>query len=154
MRTMHLWFRCNRKKEASKHRKIYQLPAAWKRGKLLTEYAWAVRKILRDLLWLFYKLRFKRRNSSWWPAKWLIKYLIKVLFFSRNNSQVCVFFRFQTNCVSFRPTFVRMQNANSMASFCFTELNKKPTEGFSAGLIDDENLYKWELMVVGPADTF
>ena len=54
----------------------------------------------------------------------------------------------------FSPDVRANANANSMASFCFTELNKKPTEGFSAGLIDDENLYKWELMVVGPADTF
>ncbi|XP_020613748.1 ubiquitin-conjugating enzyme E2 G1-like [Orbicella faveolata] len=34
------------------------------------------------------------------------------------------------------------------------ELTKNPTEGFSAGLIDDDNLFKWELMVVGPPDTF
>ncbi|KAJ7387388.1 ubiquitin-conjugating enzyme E2 G1 [Desmophyllum pertusum] len=34
------------------------------------------------------------------------------------------------------------------------ELTKHPTEGFSAGLIDDENLLKWELMVVGPPGHF
>lgn len=33
------------------------------------------------------------------------------------------------------------------------ELNKKGTDGFSAGLIDDEDLYKWEVFVVGPPDT-
>ncbi|RMX41640.1 hypothetical protein pdam_00008907 [Pocillopora damicornis] len=34
------------------------------------------------------------------------------------------------------------------------ELDKNPSEGFSAGLIDDDNLFKWEIMVVGPPDTF
>nr|XP_058963949.1 ubiquitin-conjugating enzyme E2 G1-like [Pocillopora verrucosa] len=35
-----------------------------------------------------------------------------------------------------------------------SELDKNPPEGFSAGLIDDDNLFKWEIMVVGPPDTF
>lgn len=34
------------------------------------------------------------------------------------------------------------------------ELTNKPPEGFSAGLIDDDNIYKWDLMIVGPPDTF
>ncbi|XP_001631930.2 ubiquitin-conjugating enzyme E2 G1 [Nematostella vectensis] len=34
------------------------------------------------------------------------------------------------------------------------ELQKKPVEGFSAGLFDDEDLYKWEIMVVGPPGTY
>ncbi|XP_070572003.1 ubiquitin-conjugating enzyme E2 G1-like [Ptychodera flava] len=34
------------------------------------------------------------------------------------------------------------------------ELGKKPVEGFSAGLIDDDDLYKWEVLVMGPPDTF
>lgn len=34
------------------------------------------------------------------------------------------------------------------------DLNKNGAEGFSAGLIDDENLFKWELMIVGPPETF
>lgn len=33
------------------------------------------------------------------------------------------------------------------------ELNKKGTDGFSAGLIDDEDFFKWEVFIVGPADT-
>lgn len=32
------------------------------------------------------------------------------------------------------------------------ELQKNPVEGFSAGLQDD-NIFKWEVMIVGPADT-
>jgi len=34
------------------------------------------------------------------------------------------------------------------------ELQKKPVEGFSAGLIDDEDIYEWEVMIIGPPDTF
>lgn len=33
-----------------------------------------------------------------------------------------------------------------------TELNKNPPEGVSVGLVDD-NLFEWELLLVGPADT-
>ncbi|CAB1319626.1 unnamed protein product, partial [Coregonus sp. 'balchen'] len=32
-------------------------------------------------------------------------------------------------------------------------LNKNPVEGFSAGLIDDEDIYKWEVVIIGPQDT-
>ena len=34
------------------------------------------------------------------------------------------------------------------------DLNKKPIEGFSAGLKDEDNPYVWEIMIMGPADTF
>ena len=33
------------------------------------------------------------------------------------------------------------------------ELNKSCTEGFSAGLIDDEDIYRWEVVIYGPPDT-
>ncbi len=36
--------------------------------------------------------------------------------------------------------------------FYSTELQKNPVEGFSAGLQDD-NIFKWEVMIVGPPDT-
>ncbi|KAJ8313045.1 hypothetical protein KUTeg_010418 [Tegillarca granosa] len=36
---------------------------------------------------------------------------------------------------------------------CLVEMNKNPVEGFSAGLVDDEDIYKWEVMIIGPADT-
>ena len=35
-----------------------------------------------------------------------------------------------------------------------SELIKKPHEGFSAGLIDDNDIYKWEIYIIGPSDTF
>ncbi|KAL4149712.1 hypothetical protein QTP88_003589 [Uroleucon formosanum] len=34
-----------------------------------------------------------------------------------------------------------------------TELHKNPVEGFSAGLIDDNDIYKWEVLIIGPPDT-
>ncbi|XP_078404842.1 ubiquitin-conjugating enzyme E2 G1a [Cetorhinus maximus] len=33
------------------------------------------------------------------------------------------------------------------------ELNKNPVDGFSAGLIDDNDLYRWEVLIIGPPDT-
>ncbi|KAI9342187.1 ubiquitin-conjugating enzyme/RWD-like protein [Zopfochytrium polystomum] len=33
------------------------------------------------------------------------------------------------------------------------ELTKNPVEGFSAGLVDDDNIYEWEVMIMGPEGT-
>jgi len=33
------------------------------------------------------------------------------------------------------------------------ELTKHPVEGFSAGLVDDNNLLEWEILVIGPEET-
>ncbi|CAH1801343.1 unnamed protein product [Owenia fusiformis] len=33
------------------------------------------------------------------------------------------------------------------------DLQKKPVEGFSAGLIDDDDIYRWEVLIMGPQDT-
>ena len=33
------------------------------------------------------------------------------------------------------------------------DLKKHPVEGFSAGLVDENNIYKWEVLIVGPPDT-
>ena len=35
-----------------------------------------------------------------------------------------------------------------------TDLQKCPVDGFSAGLIDDDDFYQWEVMIMGPPDTF
>jgi ubiquitin-protein ligase len=37
--------------------------------------------------------------------------------------------------------------------FDFAELNKNPVEGFSAGLIDDNDIFRWEVLIIGPPDT-
>ena len=41
-----------------------------------------------------------------------------------------------------------------LCPFSVVELQKKPVEGFSAGLIDDDDIYQWEVMIMGPPDTF
>lgn len=33
------------------------------------------------------------------------------------------------------------------------EMSKHPTEGFSAGLVNEDNLFEWQILVVGPPDT-
>lgn len=33
------------------------------------------------------------------------------------------------------------------------ELSKSPVDGFSAGLVDDQNVYEWEVCVMGPSGT-
>jgi len=55
------------------------------------------------------------------------------------------------------------QNAQTMASSSsygsellkrqFMELTRNPPEGVSVGLGDDDNIFCWELMIVGPPDT-
>ena len=35
----------------------------------------------------------------------------------------------------------------------FAELTKHPVDGFSAGLIDDSNLFEWQITIMGPPDT-
>jgi len=42
---------------------------------------------------------------------------------------------------------------NILFFFSPTELNKNPVEGFSAGLIDDNDIYRWEVLLIGPPDT-
>jgi ubiquitin-conjugating enzyme E2 G1 len=37
--------------------------------------------------------------------------------------------------------------------FVVLELAKHPVEGFSAGLVDDSNVYEWQVVIVGPPDT-
>lgn len=36
--------------------------------------------------------------------------------------------------------------------FC-PELTKRPVDGFSAGLVDDSNIFEWQITVIGPPDT-
>jgi len=33
------------------------------------------------------------------------------------------------------------------------DLKKNPVDGFSAGLVDDSNVFEWEILIVGPPDT-
>lgn len=34
-----------------------------------------------------------------------------------------------------------------------TDLQKNPVEGFSAGLVEDSNVFEWEILVLGPPET-
>ena len=36
---------------------------------------------------------------------------------------------------------------------CCAELTKRPVDGFSAGLVDDSNLFEWQITIMGPPDT-
>ncbi|KAI9229492.1 MAG: ubiquitin conjugating enzyme [Piptocephalis tieghemiana] len=33
------------------------------------------------------------------------------------------------------------------------ELSRHPVDGFSAGLVDDSDIYQWEILIMGPPDT-
>jgi hypothetical protein len=41
------------------------------------------------------------------------------------------------------------QVADSPAISVYIELRKRPVDGFSAGLVDDDNLLEWEIMIMG-----
>ncbi|XP_072024628.1 ubiquitin-conjugating enzyme E2 G1-like [Amphiura filiformis] len=45
------------------------------------------------------------------------------------------------------------ETAKCMLARQLNDLNKSPVEGFSAGLIDDDDIFKWEVIVYGPPDT-
>jgi ubiquitin-conjugating enzyme E2 G1 len=33
------------------------------------------------------------------------------------------------------------------------DLSKNPVDGFSAGLVDDSNVFEWQVTIIGPPDT-
>lgn len=37
--------------------------------------------------------------------------------------------------------------------FCFSDLNKNTDSGFSAGLVDDNNPFEWQVILSGPPET-
>jgi hypothetical protein len=37
--------------------------------------------------------------------------------------------------------------------FTHADLMKNPVDGFSAGLVDDSNLFEWEVTIIGPQET-
>lgn len=46
------------------------------------------------------------------------------------------------------------QTAHLLLKRQLMNLSKCSTDGFSAGLADDDDLFKWDVMVMGPPDTF
>jgi hypothetical protein len=43
--------------------------------------------------------------------------------------------------------------ARTSSNCCPAELTKNPVEGFSAGLVDDVNIFEWAVTIIGPPDT-
>lgn len=43
--------------------------------------------------------------------------------------------------------------ATSTRTVAVAELTKNPVEGFSAGLVDDSNIFEWAVTIIGPPDT-
>ena len=63
---------------------------------------------------------------------------------------------------AFSPTFlhfniyffiIKLSCVHNRLVSVFLELNKNPVEGFSAGLIEDSDIYRWEVLLIGPPDT-
>lgn len=40
-----------------------------------------------------------------------------------------------------------------IGAFLFADLCKNPVDGFSAGLVDENNLFEWSVTIIGPPDT-
>jgi ubiquitin-conjugating enzyme E2 G1 len=43
--------------------------------------------------------------------------------------------------------------ATSLLKKQLRELTKNPVDGFSAGLVDDSNIFEWAVTIIGPPDT-
>ncbi|CCM02101.1 uncharacterized protein FIBRA_04178 [Fibroporia radiculosa] len=52
-----------------------------------------------------------------------------------------------------RPSATSMSSNGLLLRRQLAELKKRPLEGFSAGLVDDNNFYEWDIMIIGPPDT-
>lgn len=63
------------------------------------------------------------------------------------------FFSLTLSCSNIVSFFHFVPKINISLCLCVSELNKNPVEGFSAGLIDDNDIYKWEVLIIGPPDT-
>ncbi|CAM9167357.1 unnamed protein product [Phaeothamnion confervicola] len=48
---------------------------------------------------------------------------------------------------------MRIANRHGNSTDGTAELNRNPPEGVSVGLVDDNNIFVWELLIVGPPDT-
>ena len=46
-----------------------------------------------------------------------------------------------------------MESSSRLLKKQLAELNRNPVDGFSAGLIDENNIYNWEVLLMGPPET-
>ena len=53
-------------------------------------------------------------------------------------------------CINFFSSGLFM-HANNIV--CILELQKKPLDWFSAGLVNEDNIFKWEILIIGPTDS-
>ncbi|EYB95859.1 hypothetical protein Y032_0155g3057 [Ancylostoma ceylanicum] len=56
-------------------------------------------------------------------------------------------------CRLFRVKVMGEPQASLLLKKQLAELRRLPVEGFSAGLVNDDDIYKWEVLVIGPPDT-
>ena len=50
-------------------------------------------------------------------------------------------------------TYLRSVLLGELIVFKCLDLQRSSVDGFSAGLVDDNNLFLWEVLIVGPPDT-
>lgn len=48
---------------------------------------------------------------------------------------------------------ILIKNSFSSLNYFKLDLSKCPVDGFSAGLVDENNIYDWDIMIIGPPDT-
>lgn len=93
----------------------------------------------------------KRSNSkcsayaSSCESTWLLHYEICIL-------SVTILLTTKINCVIL-GIWMTVCDSQTITNVTVSELNKNPVEGFSAGLIDDNDIYRWEVLIIGPPDT-
>jgi len=70
-----------------------------------------------------------------------------------DNNQVILFRICQEKWLVVQGVIQSSPQASLLLRKQLAELNKNPVEGFSAGLIDDDDIYRWEVLIIGPPDT-
>ena len=52
--------------------------------------------------------------------------------------------------------FISMRSFELLSGYsllCLSDLCKNPVDGFSAGLVDESNIFEWSVTIIGPPDT-
>ncbi|KAF9612685.1 hypothetical protein IFM89_003160 [Coptis chinensis] len=47
-----------------------------------------------------------------------------------------------------------MLRSSVISMVTIADLSKHPVDGFSAGLVDDSNIFEWSVTIIGPPDTY
>ncbi|KAA0068164.1 ubiquitin-conjugating enzyme E2 7 [Cucumis melo var. makuwa] len=50
-------------------------------------------------------------------------------------------------------SIVRLWNYSPTIGDISSDLYKNPVDGFSAGLVDESNIFEWSIKIIGPPDT-